>query len=553
VLGKGCKVGRQYYRFERAEDGSFTAVGGSGLGHSFGAVGGSGLGVFGNSYQGAAVNRRETNTWNPSITDADSASVPDLPRLRARSRDAVRNQPLAGGVIGTTVTNVVGSGLVPQPTIDHEYLGLTPEEADAWQTHTSREFALWAESKNASLNRALDFYGLQDLAFRSCMENGDVFANTPRKTVKGWPYRLRIQLIEADRVCNPNFGFDQPRLVAGVEKDEDGAPIAYNVLRQHPGNWLYVTGKSWTWDRLEAVNAATGFFNVVHLFRVLRTDQTRGIPMLAPVIEPLKMLGRYQEHVLMAAAVSALFTVFVKSQGAQGIQNMSHAPGPQVVTQQYPVAAAAGNDLRLGSGNVLELMPGEEVEFAEPKQPGNQFDPFFLAIVRQIGVALEIPFEILIKHYTASYSAARAAMLDAWKFFLARRNWLSDNFCQPLYEIWLAEAVALGRILAPGFFADPMVRKAYSGALWNGPGKGMINEKEESLAMEKRIELGVTTAEEETQAYNGTSWAAKQSRRVKERKMRDEAGLPIPGSQPKETIPAQPELTDGGGSNKEAA
>src|SRR6185369_8039559 len=164
------------------------------------------------------------------------------------------------------------------------------------------------------------------------------------------------------------------------------------------------------------------------------------------------------------------------------------------------------NDIRLGSGNIVDLGPGEEVEFADPKSPNSNFDPFFLAIVRQIGVGLEIPFEILIKHYTASYSAARAAMLDAWKFFLSRRTWLADNFCQPIYEVWLAEAVALGRIHAPGFFADALIRKAYCGSLWNGPGRGMINEKEESLAMEKRIELGVTTAEEETQAYNGTSW-----------------------------------------------
>ena len=531
MTGLGCKIGRQYYRMERSADGSFSAVGGSGTGY------------YGGSYQGASVTRRETNTWNPAATDADSASVPDLARLRARSRDAVRNQPLAGGAISTTVTNVVGSGLSLQPTIDADYLGMTPDQADAWQVHTEREFALWAESRHCSLNRGLNFFGLQELAFRSTMENGDVFSNLPQKAAPGFPYRTRIQLIEADRVCNPNFGFDSPNLVAGVEKDDDGAPVAYHCLRQHPGNWLYVTGKSWTWDRLTAWNPRTGLPNVVHLYRHLRTDQSRGLPMLSPVIEPLKMLGRYQEHVLMAAAVAALFSVFVKTQGTQGLGNMlPPVGGSPVVTSAIPQATI--NDIRLGSGNIIDLQPGEEVAFADPKVPNSNFDPFFLAIVRQIGVGLEIPFEILIKHYTASYSAARAAMLDAWKFFLSRRTWLADNFCQPIYEVWLAEAVALGRIAAPGFFADPLIRKAYCGALWNGPGKGMINEKEESLAMEKRIELGVTTAEEETQAYNGTSWAAKQSRRIKERKMRDEAGLPVPGAQPRETIPAQVEHTD---------
>ncbi len=533
MTGHGCRIGRQYYRMERSADGSFSAQGGSGTGY------------YGGSYQGASVTRRETNTWNPAATDADSASVPDLARLRARSRDAVRNQPLAGGAISTTVTNVVGSGLSLQAAIDYDYLGMTPEQADEWQVHTMREFALWADSRHCSLNRGLNFYGLQELAFRSTLENGDVFANLPQKGVPGLPYRTRVQLIEADRICNPNFGFDSPNLVAGVQKDDDGAPVAYHCLRQHPGNWLYVTGKSWTWDQLSAWNNQTGLPNVVHLYRHLRTDQSRGIPMLAPVVEPLKMLGRYQEHVLMAAAVAALFSVFVKSQGGVGLGNMSGPFSSPVVSSSTPQAIV--NDIQLGSGNIIDLQPGEEVAFADPKVPNSNFDPFFLAIVRQIGVGLEIPFEILIKHYTSSYSAARAAMLDAWKFFLSRRTWLADGFCQPIYEVWLAEAVALGRIAAPGFFADPLVRMAYCGTQWNGPGRGMINEKEESLAMEKRIELGVTTAEEETQSFNGTSWASKQARRIKERAMRDACGLPTPGAVPREVInqestpaPAQP-------------
>jgi lambda family phage portal protein len=495
-------------------------------GDAFAIAGGAGTSYPVGSYDGASQARRETRTWSPAATDADSAIVPDLAMLRSRSRDAVRNLPLAGGAIGTTVTNVVGSGLKLQSTIDAEFLGMTPDQADAWQNNTEREFSLWADSPDCSLNRTLNFYDCTELAFRSTLENGDCLANLPRKPVKGSRYDLRIQLIEADRVCNPNFAFDAATMVAGVEKDSDGAPVAYHVLKQHPGNWLYVNGQSWSWDRLAAFNPKTGLRNVLHLYKSLRIGQSRGLPMLAPVIEPLKMLGRYQQHVLMAAAVSSLFTVFIKSKGGGGIGSMS-LPGGAAVQQK--VNATASNDIRLASGNIVDLNPDEEIEFADPKQPGNNFDPFFLAIVRQIGVQLEIPFEILIKHYTASYSAARAAMLDAWKFFYTRRQWLASSFCQPIYEIWLADAVALGRISAPGFFADPMVRKAYSGTQWNGPGRGMINEKEEVAAAEKRIAIGMTTAAEETAAYNGTDWDAKQPRRIKEQRMREEAGLPAPG------------------------
>ena len=39
----------------------------------------------------------------------------------------------------------------------------------------------------------------------------------------------------------------------------------------------------------------------------------------------------------------------------------------------------------------------------------------------------------------------------------------------------MAEAVARGRIQAPGFFADPAVRKAYTDCAWNGPARTNLN------------------------------------------------------------------------------
>ena len=70
--------------------------------------------------------------------------------------------------------------------------------------------------------------------------------------------------------------------------------------------------------------------------------------------------------------------------------------------------------------------------------------------MRQIGMALNVPHEVLTKHFQASYSAARAALLDAWRTFRIRRDWLARRFCQPVYEEWLADAVASGLISAPG-------------------------------------------------------------------------------------------------------
>ncbi len=94
-----------------------------------------------------------------------------------------------------------------------------------------------------------------------------------------------------------------------------------------------------------------------------------------------------------------------------------------------------------------------------------------MALCRQVRVALELPYEILIKHFTASYSASRAALETAWQFFRRRRTWVARRFCQPVYEWVITEAVARGRLVAPGFLEDPLIRRAWLGAYWNGPAR----------------------------------------------------------------------------------
>lgn len=127
-------------------------------------------------------------------------------------------------------------------------------------------------------------------------------------------------------------------------------------------------------------------------------------------------------------------------------------------------------------------------------------------MTKYIGAALEIPYELLTKSFTASYSASRAALLEAWKAFRMRRTWFANDFCQPVYELWLSEAVARGRIIAPGFFNDPAKKKAWCRADWNGPAPGQIDPTKEVEAAIKRVEQGFSTREKETIELTGGDW-----------------------------------------------
>ena len=221
----------------------------------------------------------------------------------------------------------------------------------------------------------------------------------------------------------------------------------------------------------------------------------------------------------MAAVISSMFTIFVKTESEEGLQPMVPMSGTESTT------LPRGDDYKLSPGAILDLQPNEAIEIADPKRPNQSFDGFVQSILRQIGVALELPFEILIKHFTASYSAAQAALVEAWKTFSARRTWMANQFCQPVYEMVISEAIAKGFLDAPGFFSDPFVRAAYLGAEWIGPPRGQIDQLKEIRAAAYRVDLGVSTLEEETAQITGGSWETKHIQRAKEQKLRTEAGL----------------------------
>lgn len=491
------------------------------------------------SYVGASKTRRSMAGWITRPKSADGDLLLELPALRTRSRDMERNAPIATGALGTVQTKVVGTGLALQSRVNRNILGISEQQASEWQRRTELEFCLWAESPDCDLTRQQNFYGLQALAFRSALVSGDCLVVMPYLLRSTGPYGLKLQIIEADRLVNKGNVRDSDELAGGVKMDKDGAPIAYHVLKQHPGEAR--TGRRpEEWDEVPAYGPQTGRRNAIHLFERRRPGQSRGVPYLAPVIETLKQLDRYTEAEIAAAVVSGLFAVFVKSEGS-GLSPLESAtlgisPGGN---GDNPEASWDG---KLSAGLVADLRPGEDIVSTNPGRPNAAFDPFMTSVLRHVGMALELPYEVLIKHFQSSYSAARAALLEAWAHFRCRRDWLATYLCQPIYEVWIEEAIALGRIVAPGFFFDPLVRHAWLGCQWVGDGPGSIDPLKEVGAARERVELSISTLAEETMLHDGGDWEVKHAQRVKEETLRRQSGLatlpareaPGPGPKPPE-------------------
>ena len=237
----------------------------------------------------------------------------------------------------------------------------------------------------------------------------------------------------------------------------------------------------------------------VRLIEADRVCSPDGFDRLMPcTVQGYEVQSIVQGAEITAAVISAMFTVFVKSQNPS-----DGRPFGEMIPAEELIDNADQSSIELGPGAIIDLNPGEEVQFADPKHPNTGYDDFTNATIRLIGAGLEIPPEVMMKQFTTSYSAARGALNEFWRTCSMQRDWFTDDFCQPVYEEWFAEAVARGRIHAPGFFTDPARRKAYTVCAWNGPARTNLNPVQEVDAAIKRVDAGFSTAQEETAQMTG--------------------------------------------------
>lgn len=437
--------------------------------------------------------------------------------LRKRSRDLYAGGGLGRSGPATLTTNVVGWGIQPKPKIDAEYLGLSEEAADEWERNAIREFNIWADSKMCDAERQKDFYTCQELAFRSMLVSGDVFVLFGMKENPVTPYQTTIRLLEADRVSTPESSEGESeskeldaggRIVDGVEIDKEGAVVKYHIASRHP--LMGESTQEVTWTPIEAFGKDTGLPNILHIATWERPEQRRGIPFVAAQIEQIKQLDRYIGSELAANVVASMLTAFLESDSESGSSGLEDAVNEEEKVTDDEI------HLELAPGAIYDLPPGKKVSTVNPIRNNSAFEGFVGALETIIGAGYEIPKEALIKKYESNYTAARGALLDFWVTVKVYRNRFNKQFNQQVYEAWLSEAVAAGRIEAPGFFDDPAVRKAWCKCQWIGASMGHIDPRKEAEAAGMRVSLNMTTEEQEAAEYNGNDWNANIRQRKKE-------------------------------------
>ena len=519
--------------------------------------------VSGYSDAGASTTRRALKGFTAVSSSPNEDINWNQYRLRQRGRMLYMSSPVATSAIKVNRTKIVGVGLSLKCAIDSENLGMTPEAAKEWQKNTEREFSMWAgKRENCDATGMNSFAGLQQLAVMSWLTCGDVFAlfqRTDPTPVN--PYTLKIHMVEADRVTTPikartlvaginTDGINNDngnRIYDGVEVDKQGMVVAYHICNVYPRQVVRETDDV-KWQRVKAYGKRTGLPNILHILDTERPDQYRGVTYLAPVIESLLNVSRYTQSELMAALIQSFFTAWIETE-----TNPAQIPfnevgyGDDESPDNPPDSYVSENphEYEMGPGTVTHLKQGEKIVFGNPNIPSTGFDTFFKVICKEIGAALEIPYDTLLKEFNQSYSASRAAIMEAWEGFRMRREWLINMFCQPVYEVWLSEAVAIGRIKAPGFFTDPRIRASWCRAQWLGPVQGQLDPTKEVKADIMAVQRGFKTHDQITREYGGGDWHDNIEQLKLENQLLRDAGVT---DEPEST---EPDVNDGGEQNEQ--
>jgi capsid protein len=222
------------------------------------------------------------------------------------------------------------------------------------------------------------------------------------------------------------------------------------------------------------------------------------MPILAPIVESIKILDKFCRAEAQKALVQSLLTAYIETQNTeQALDAWRAAPLEDDNEDPYisKIAKYSSNPqyIKMGAGTLGFLAPGDKITPVNSTSPNSGFSPFVDAQLRMIGAAVGLPFEMVKQEFGTSFSASRAAMNMATANFKVQRDWMTYDFCQPIYEEFMVNIVAKGLIKAPDFFRNPMKRRAYCMAKWSGPGEMYLDLQKEMRGYSMALAVGAMT------------------------------------------------------------
>jgi len=455
-------------------------------------------------FRGGDGHEKTMSHWNPRLQSVDKDLLPYRNKMTARTRDLVRNNGYAQSIVYSFLDNVVGHFYKISPKPNYTLLGQSFDWSKEVRTGIKARFNTWANSNYyyPDYYRQSTFVELLKQGLYNGIVDGELLG-VVRYVAGSGPYRLKLQLIEPERLSTPDDKRNDSTVVAGIKHDSKGRPIGYYICDSHPSE----TGVK-TWQYISRVNTF-GRKQVIHLFDKERPGQKRGRGIFAPIIQQFKLLDNYKVTESERAIAQAMFAAVISSDlpsvdafnalGAELDDEDDECNAFETYMNHLADFKSTSGGLAINGSKIAHLATNEKLDIIKSDSPNTAYAQFTDANIRETAAGSGASYEQVSKDYSrTSYASARTAMIEAWKRFSSVREQFPSKLATEIYALWLEEDLDLvsgypmGNV--PRFNEMP---HAWTACNWIAPGKGEIDPLKQAQAAEKNLAILRTTHEDE--------------------------------------------------------
>lgn len=463
--------------------------------------------------------------WIGGLANSGAGIIIDHRVTRLNARKAYHDSPQARALVDRYADTVADTGLRLEATPKAALLGITQDAAELWAQDIEARFDLYMKDKKQNRSEIMTGYQGQRIYQIFQHRDNDIFIRIYYSRDPELQNPVQFEFIDPDQIRADAFtstyginGYED-----GIERDSRGREKAYKV-------WIKDKSKNGKYKEviIQARGQKSKRIHMLHGFSPEYAGQGRGYSRLHFALQEFENITDFSAAQIKKAINESSLLLSVENKDlapSNPFEGIGTNLGTGAAAEQFgatptPSSEALNvtdNALRVpqcyelpeaslnvpGSTVVANLQRGDTLKEFGKNATSESFNQFVDAFTGYLSAGTGMPIEVLLMKFSENFSASRGALLLFWRVVQIWREEMAADFLNPLYEMWLAEEIASGRVQAPGW-SDPRLRAAWKNSEWIGSPAPDIDPSKTSKARKDNIEMGLTTMQREARGLNGS-------------------------------------------------
>ncbi len=404
--------------------------------------------------------------------------------LSSRCKTAYHENFMIKTTIDKKSSKVIGRGLTLNSLPDYKRLGISEKRGKEISDELEYRWNRWSD-RNSFKDKQMQLY-------KGSLIAGDTLLLFDYRNKELVPRVVEGHIIDA-------VTDERKNLFNGVYTFLNGDPRALQLRY---------------WDRDEEVKkvlykygSLSRRLNWILYFRKERPQQVRGLGLPYPILEISNNFIKFVIYEVKAAQGASSVIGWLKS---------SHSKAEDVFTTPnaegygYAAGVAPGSHVKrqvdLEPGLITTLEPDEEIQMADVKRPNSTVKEMFSTMMHVCAMAGNLPKEVVLQDFQSSYSASRAALLEANGTYEGDRSHIIFEVMNPTFKEFVKVEVMNGRLETIKNIKNSEELDLYTKCQWQGEAYRSIDPVKETKAFKEMIDLKLISRGEVSQLFTGKTY-----------------------------------------------